>query len=67
VQLFQYYGFDSQVISASIRSSIHIIQCVEAGTDVVTCPLNTILGLIDHPLTTIGIEKFLADYHRLNK
>jgi len=67
VQLFQYYGFDSQVISASIRSSMHIIQCVEAGTDVVTCPLNTILGLIDHPLTTIGIEKFLADYHRLNK
>ncbi|TSA32343.1 MAG: fructose-6-phosphate aldolase [Porphyromonadaceae bacterium] len=66
VDLFHYYGFETQVLAASIRSSMHIIRCAEAGADVVTCPLQSILGLIEHPLTTIGLEKFLSDYRKLN-
>jgi transaldolase len=66
VDLFRYYGYDTQVLAASIRSTIHIIRCAEVGADVVTCPLQAILGLIDHPLTTIGLEKFLSDYRKLN-
>jgi len=66
VDLYRYYGFDTQVLAASIRSSIHIIRCAEVGADVVTCPLQSILGLIEHPLTTIGLEKFLSDYRKLN-
>lgn len=66
VDMYHYYGFETQVIAASIRSTMHIVQCAEAGSDVVTCPLQPILGLIEHPLTTIGLEKFLADYRKLN-
>jgi transaldolase len=66
VDLYHYYGFETQVIAASIRSSMHIIRCAEAGADIATCPLQPILGLLDHPLTTIGLEKFLADYSKLN-
>jgi transaldolase len=66
VDLYHYYGFETQVIAASIRSSMHIIRCAEAGADIATCPLQPILGLLDHPLTTIGLEKFLADYRKLN-
>lgn len=66
VDLYRYYGFETQVLAASIRSSMHIIQCAEVGADVVTCPLQSILGLIEHPLTTIGLAKFLSDYRKLN-
>ncbi len=66
INLYRYYEFDTQVIAASIRHTMHIIQCAEAGADVVTCPLQSILGLLEHPLTTIGLQKFLADYHKLN-
>ena len=66
VDLYHYYGFETQVLAASIRSSMNIIQCAEAGADVVTCPLQPILGLIEHPLTTIGLAKFLSDYRKLN-
>ncbi|WP_321279252.1 fructose-6-phosphate aldolase [Marinifilum fragile] len=61
-----YYGFDTQVLAASIRHTMHIIQCVEAGADVATCPLNAITGLLKHPLTDKGLEQFLADYNKLN-
>jgi transaldolase len=66
VDLYRYYGFETQVLAASIRSTIHIVRCAEVGADVVTCPLQPILGLIEHPLTTIGLEKFLSDYRKLN-
>jgi transaldolase len=66
VDLYHYYGFETQVLAASIRSTMHIIQCAEAGADVVTCPLQPILGLIEHPLTTAGLDKFLSDYRKLN-
>lgn len=61
-----YYGFDTQVLAASIRHTMHIIQCVEAGADVATCPLSAITGLLKHPLTDKGLEQFLADYNKLN-
>ncbi len=67
VNMYNYYGYSTQVIAASIRHTMHIIQCMEAGAHVVTCPLKAILGLLKHPLTDIGLEKFLADYHKLNK
>lgn len=66
VDLYHYYGFETQVIAASIRSTMHIVRCAEAGSDVVTCPLPAILGLLDHPLTTIGLAKFLDDHRKLN-
>ena len=61
-----YYGFETQVLAASIRHTMHIIQCVEAGADVATCPLSAITGLLKHPLTDKGLEQFLADYNKLN-
>ena len=66
VSMYRYYKFETQVIAASIRHAMHIIQCAAAGADVVTCPLQPILGLIEHPLTKTGLEKFLADYRKLN-
>ncbi len=66
VDMYNYYGFETQVLAASIRHTMHIIQCLEAGADVATCPLNAILGLLKHPLTDAGLEKFLADYNKLN-
>ena len=66
VEMYNYYGFDTQVLAASIRHTMHIIQCMEVGADVATCPLNAILGLLNHPLTDIGLEKFLADYKKVN-
>jgi len=66
VEMYNYYGFETQVLAASIRHTMHIIQCMEAGADVATCPLNAILGLLKHPLTDIGLEKFLADYKKVN-
>jgi transaldolase len=66
VDIYNYYGYETQVLAASIRHTMHIIQCLEAGADVATCPLNAILGLLKHPLTDSGLEKFLADYNKLN-
>jgi len=64
--MFNFYSFDTQVLAASIRHTMHIVQCIEAGADVATCPLNAILGLLKHPLTDKGLEQFLADYNKLN-
>lgn len=61
VDMFEYYGYDTQVLAASIRSTQHIIQCMEAGADVATCPLAAILGLLNHPLTDKGLEIFVRD------
>ncbi len=64
--MFNYYGFETEVLAASIRHTMHILQCVEAGADVATCPLGAITGLLNHPLTDKGLEQFLADYNKLN-
>jgi transaldolase len=61
VDVYRYYGYGTQVLAASIRNTQHIIQCLEAGADVATCPLKAILGLINHPLTDKGLETFVKD------
>jgi transaldolase len=67
VNIYTVQGFDTMVLAASIRSPLHIIRCAEAGADVITSPLDSILGLLKHPLTDIGLEKFLADHAKGNK
>ncbi|MGM0530202.1 MAG: fructose-6-phosphate aldolase [Bacteroidota bacterium] len=67
VNIYNYYGFETQVLAASIRHTLHIVQVMEAGADVATCPLNPILGLLKHPLTDTGLEKFLNDYRNAGK
>ncbi|MBS3914143.1 MAG: fructose-6-phosphate aldolase [Bacteroidetes bacterium] len=59
-------GYETQILAASIRNSLHIVKCAEAGAHVVTCPLSAILGLLKHPLTDIGLEQFLADHRKAN-
>ncbi len=59
--IFAIQGFKTEILAASIRSTNHIIQCAEAGANVVTSPLEPILGLLKHPLTDIGLAKFLED------
>ncbi len=65
VNIYSIYDFETQVLAASIRSSHHIVRCAEAGADVVTCPLSSIMGLFNHPLTDIGLQKFLEDYKKV--
>lgn len=67
VDMYNYYDFDTEVLAASIRHTMHIVKCMEAGADVATCPLSAILGLLKHPLTDIGLQQFLDDYNKLNK
>lgn len=64
-EIYAVQGFDTQILAASIRSSSHIVQAAKAGADVVTCPLKSIMGLLKHPLTDIGLEKFLSDYKKV--
>src|SRR5690554_7748301 len=65
--IFDNYGFETQILAASIRSPMHIIECAELGADVVTSPLKAILQLLNHPLTDSGLAQFLADYEKGNK
>ncbi|HMQ07530.1 MAG TPA: fructose-6-phosphate aldolase [Saprospiraceae bacterium] len=65
-QIYAIHGFDTLILAASIRSSLHIVEAAKAGSDVVTCPLSAIMGLLKHPLTDIGLEQFLADYRKGN-
>ncbi|MGB1317274.1 MAG: fructose-6-phosphate aldolase [Flavobacteriales bacterium] len=60
--IYDNYMYDTQILAASIRHTMHIVKCAEEGADVATCPLNAILGLLKHPLTDIGLAKFLADF-----
>lgn len=62
VEMYGYYDYPTKVLAASIRNTRHIIQCVEVGADVATCPLSAIKGLLRHPLTDSGLQKFLEDY-----
>jgi transaldolase len=59
--IYAIQGFKTQILAASIRSALHIVKCAEAGADVCTCPLDSILGLLKHPLTDIGLAQFLED------
>ncbi len=66
VDMYNYYGYGTQVLAASVRHTQHIFKCAEVGADVITAPLDAIMGLLNHPLTDSGLEKFLSDYHKLN-
>lgn len=66
VHIYSMYGFETEVLAASIRNPLHIVKCAELGADVVTAPLSAITGLLNHPLTDSGLEKFLADYRKGN-
>lgn len=59
--IYSVQGFKTEILAASIRSALHIVKCAEAGADVCTCPLDSILGLLKHPLTDIGLARFLED------
>ena len=66
VHMYRTYDYKTQVLAASIRNTKHIIECVEMGADVATCPLSAIKGLLNHPLTDSGLKKFLEDYKKVN-
>ncbi|MCU0443594.1 MAG: fructose-6-phosphate aldolase [Microscillaceae bacterium] len=66
VDIYSNYGFETEVLAASIRHPVHIVKCAELGADVATCPLSAIMALLKHPLTDIGLEKFLADHKKAN-
>ncbi|GAB4032021.1 fructose-6-phosphate aldolase [Spirosoma gilvum] len=64
--IYNNYGYETQILAASVRHPMHIIQCAEIGADVMTGPLSAITALLKHPLTDIGLEKFLSDYKKVN-
>jgi transaldolase len=64
--IYDNYGFETQILAASIRHSMHIINCAKLGADVMTGPLSSIEGLLKHPLTDSGLEKFLEDAKSFN-
>ncbi|OIN60809.1 fructose-6-phosphate aldolase [Arsenicibacter rosenii] len=64
VTIYRNYGYTTEVLAASIRHPMHIIQCAEVGADVMTGPLSAITALLNHPLTDIGLAKFLADHKK---
>jgi len=59
--IYTIQGYETEILAASIRNALHIVRCAEAGANVITSPLEPILGLLKHPLTDIGLAKFLAD------
>lgn len=65
--IYDNYGFDTQILAASIRHPMHIVQCAEIGADVATCPLKPLLALFNHPLTDSGLAKFMADHQEAKK
>ncbi len=65
-EIYAIQGYETEILAASVRNSLHIVQAAKSGADVVTCPLKAILGLLKHPLTDIGLEKFLADHAKAN-
>jgi transaldolase len=65
-EIYDNYDFDTEILAASVRHTMHIIECAKLGADVMTGPLSSIEGLLKHPLTDIGLEKFLADYRKGN-
>jgi transaldolase len=62
--IYDNYGFDTEILAASVRHPIHIVRCAEIGADVMTAPLSAILALLRHPLTDNGLAQFLADHRK---
>lgn len=65
-EIYDNYAFETEILAASIRHTMHVIECAKIGADVMTGPLSAIEGLLKHPLTDIGLEKFLSDYRKGN-
>ena len=65
-QIYDNYGFKTEILAASVRHTMHLIKCAEIGADVSTCPLSVITALLNHPLTDSGLAKFLADHKKVN-
>lgn len=63
-KIYNNYGYNTQILAASIRSTMHVLNCAKIGSDVMTGPLSAIKGLLNHPLTESGLSKFLEDYNR---
>jgi len=66
-EIYDNYGFETQILAASVRHTMHVIECAKIGADVMTGPLSSIKGLLNHPLTDIGLAKFLEDYSKGNQ
>jgi len=66
-QIYDNYSFKTQILSASVRNTMHVINCAKIGSDVMTGPLSSITGLLKHPLTDSGLAQFLEDYKKGNK
>lgn len=64
--IYDNYGFETQILAASIRHTMHVVNCAKLGSDVMTGPLSSITGLLNHPLTDSGLAKFLEDYKKGN-
>ena len=64
--IYDNYGFQTQILAASVRHTMHVINCAKIGSDVMTGPLSSITGLLKHPLTDSGLAKFLEDYAKGN-
>ena len=65
-EIYDNYLYETQILAASVRHTMHVIDCAKLGADVMTGPLSSIMGLLKHPLTDIGLEKFLEDYRKGN-
>ncbi|KYG80247.1 MULTISPECIES: fructose-6-phosphate aldolase [Roseivirga] len=65
-QIYDNYGYTTEVLAASVRHTMHLLQCAEIGADVATCPLKVITSLLNHPLTDKGLAQFLADHAKAN-
>ncbi|QFZ53429.1 fructose-6-phosphate aldolase [Oceanihabitans sp. IOP_32] len=65
-QVFDNYDFDTEILAASVRHTMHVVDCAKLGADVMTGPLSSIEGLLKHPLTDIGLAKFIEDYKKGN-
>ena len=65
--IYDNYAYETQILAASVRHTMHIIQCAEIGADVITGPLSAIVGLLKHPLTDSGLAQFLADHKKVNE
>ncbi len=65
--IYDNYAFETQILAASVRHTMHVIQCAEVAADIMTGPLSAILGLLKHPLTDSGLAQFLADHKKVNE
>lgn len=65
--IYDNYGYETEILAASIRHNMHVIECAKLGADVMTGPLSVILSLLNHPLTDIGLAKFLSDHQKASK